>query len=529
MQGVLLESGSADRYRPLGKSGHRVFDSAQQILAVIQRHPQLKAFFAIPQRNQTGSVIDWYSPVPGYSVSWGNATEAEQAQARTKLLAFCQEVMQLGEQQVEQGQKKNNADITLFGELLQEACKIPGKPNIYLIGQGGAGRQNHSAGSLLNAGGAGAAQAQAVDLQPVVTFWGFVDSEEALQFKPMYFLEPPAASRSEPQPLPGKSGVNKEVLRTSLTSGDTQIGTGIEKTITPITRTGEKKLRPVVVPWWRRWWKWLLLIPLLLLGLWLLRGCMPMGWPGGIGMSGGSGHLAPVPGGSGMGAGMPGGGTVHIPLPGGSARTTPMTPGTDMSGMGNTTTSLPVPSDAVPEGAPSMPAAGTDAAGVPPAPPVLPEEGASAPAGTVVPSGLPAASPQPADAAVPAQPDNSTSGLQIPASAPNGIADFLNGKYQTRGGLVDKDTLVPLQLHYDFKNGKGEVQIQRSGGVICRGDVVASMKSGVLGIDSQGAARCSDNTSYDLPQVQCKPDAGSQTDCVGVYDKSQIKIQMQGQ
>ena len=92
---------------------------------------------------------------------------------------------------------------------------------------------------------------------------------------------------------------------------------------------------------------------------------------------------------------------------------------------------------------------------------------------------------------------------------------------------MDKDTAQPLRLEYAFENGKDQVEIQRPNGVSCKGNVLASMKGGQLGIDSQGAAKCSDGSVYDMPQVQCKPGAKSAADCAGVYDNRQFPIQMQ--
>ena len=510
MQGVLLESGSTDRYLALGKSGHPVFDSSQQILVALQRHPQLQAFFAIPQRNEKGSVIDWYSPIHGAVIPWANASESEKENARKKLLEFSQSVQQLGVQQIEHGKKKSNADIALFGELLQEACKIPGCANIYLVEaenaqHAGGTEKNHISQMLGETPSHSQGAAASDSLQPVLTFWGFADGEDARHRKPLYFLEP-----LEP----------KKLIRT----GEEDIAQ--KQDLKPEV---DKKLDvlPLAVvvkdPWWKRWW-WLLAIALLLLlTLWLLRACAPtvglsaptVQWPPtGIsvpkiklpeinvpGLAGRDGEVVAVVPGAGTavlngGGNLPGVGVPDSALAGGAA------------GLPHAAAEA-----AVPQGAPQDPLAadGAAATGQPLAPPALPES----PAGAQLPeNSAPAAAKAP---------------LQIPKDAADGVADFLNGKYQTRGGLVDKDTSLPLQLKYEFENGKGQVEIQRSNGVSCKGSVLASMTGGQLGIDSQGAAKCSDNSSYDMPKVSCKAGATSVADCMGAYGQRQMPIQMQGQ
>src|SRR5690606_29157981 len=99
--------------------------------------------------------------------------------------------------------KNGSADAGLFGQLLQEACKIPSAAHIYLVevdspkttghlGQSAAAVASSSASMRSDDG-------EGVRLQPVLTFWGFVNHEADRHRKPLYFLEPlPPAAKAAP-------------------------------------------------------------------------------------------------------------------------------------------------------------------------------------------------------------------------------------------------------------------------------------------------------------------------------------------
>ena len=112
--------------------------------------------------------------------------------------------------------------------------------------------------------------------------------------------------------------------------------------------------------------------------------------------------------------------------------------------------------------------------------------------------------------------------LQIPtASTQNGNVDFLNGRWNAGAGIQDKTTGKPLRLSYAFSDGVGQVQVQRGDGVQCTGDVSAKMQGNGLNIANKGVAKCSDGSSYQLPEVICKPGATSVADCQGGYGSGQ--------
>ena len=141
----------------------------------------------------------------------------------------------------------------------------------------------------------------------------------------------------------------------------------------------------------------------------------------------------------------------------------------------------------------------------PPEPPQIPQE------------------PQPAPGPTPQVPGEP---LTIPADSPDGQADFLNGHYRAGAGIQDKNTGKSLRLEYQFKDGKGEVIVRKANGINCTGPVSAAMQSGSLAITSQGQAACSDGSSYDMPQVDCRQGAQSIADCTGVYEDKKFPISM---
>ena len=218
MRGALLRSGKSGSFTALGETGQPVYRAALQLREAIRRkNPDLVDHLAIPQSDELGNQIDWYSGLDGDVIPWSSATEEERAPARRQLEALktaLEELSQrfLGTDPAEQEQ----GDKAVFGKLLKRVIHFPDENFVYLV-QG----------------------------KPVLTFWGFEhagtgngDPLHCLYQVPPAFTLPPVVEAP---------------------------------VVAPVV--------PVVArPWWRRWW-WLLLLPFLLLLLWLLlglRGCVPL-------------------------------------------------------------------------------------------------------------------------------------------------------------------------------------------------------------------------------------------------------------
>ncbi|HGM5581113.1 TPA: SrfA family protein [Pseudomonas putida] len=240
MRGVLLRSGKSEQFTALGETGQPVYRAALQIREAIRRknpdRPDLVEHLAIPQTDELGSTIDWYSDRPGDVIPWGSATEEERAPARAQLeelqariTALSNELLGLDAdgQPLPGNKAAAQGDRTVFGKLLTCVVPFPDENFVYLV-----------------------------DGRPVLTFWGFVHAGAERSRQPLHCLYPrtpqPAPMVAPPPPPAPEPVVPPSPLPPPL---------------------------PVMAPrvsWWRRWW-WLL--PLLLLLLLLLFGLRSCGVP----------------------------------------------------------------------------------------------------------------------------------------------------------------------------------------------------------------------------------------------------------
>jgi len=469
MLGVKLRSENVDQFDVLGERGQAIHLVASQILTVLKgKRPDLLANFAVPQPSENGTRIDWYAPGPGTVVAWNAATETEQSRALTRLESVRAGVAQLRESVQAKG---TGNDAALLGQLLKWILHHPDNSFVYLV-----------------------------DGQPVITFWGFVHSGADRSLDPLHALRPSAFAESVPQ--------------APLASTATQ---------PPLSSPALPQL-VATAPWWKRWWMWLLLLLALLALLFGLRACMP-GLAPSVSLpvdtarapaprdvarphalpeltppSGVSHWSAPVANGGGASSGLPA--TAGSSLPGGTPPAPAMgTPGGAAPAVAGADRGAPA---TPPSAAPAAPPSVADAASVPSTPPV------------------PEASASPSDAA----PSENKDALQIPADAGEGNADFLNGNWRAGAGIQDRDTGQPLRLHYQFKNGEGNVTLNRHNGVQCSAPVSAALSKGSLMISNSVAAQCSDGGTYEMPQIQCQPGASSIASCAGNYGDTRFPISM---
>lgn len=99
------------------------------------------------------------------------------------------------------------------------------------------------------------------------------------------------------------------------------------------------------------------------------------------------------------------------------------------------------------------------------------------------------------------------------------IGNF-DGTWKVNSPIVDRNTNKPLQLQYDFKNGKGTATITQKNGVKCTGDVTGGLKAGAFNINSQSVAKCTDGSSYEMPTVVCKEGKDGNSECISTYSES---------
>ena len=100
----------------------------------------------------------------------------------------------------------------------------------------------------------------------------------------------------------------------------------------------------------------------------------------------------------------------------------------------------------------------------------------------------------------------------------SGDISKLDGTWKVNSTIVDKKTNKPLQLEYNFKDGKGTATISQKNGVKCTGDVNGGLNGGALTIQGNSIAKCTDGSSYAMPKVVCKPGKDGNSDCTSSYD-----------
>ncbi len=100
----------------------------------------------------------------------------------------------------------------------------------------------------------------------------------------------------------------------------------------------------------------------------------------------------------------------------------------------------------------------------------------------------------------------------------SGDISKLDGNWKVNSPIVDKNTNKPLQLEYNFKDGKGEAVISQKNGVKCKGAVNGGLSGGSFTIDGNSTAKCTDGSTYIMPKVVCKPGKDGNSDCTSIYD-----------
>ncbi len=525
MLSALLRSGEIKDYTPLGQDGMAVYTVASQLRDAIKfkRGRSFAEYLAIPQRNEQGDKIDWYVPFDSTRadgqymiIPWTSATEEERETARAELKIFERTALELGKELIQSPTSKG--DQLLFARLLcggnpdditdpenLKALRFPNPEHVYLVND-----------------------------RPVITFWGFLEKHAAAHGNPFLSLQ-----AAEPKPVAPSIPIAPAVAA-------------------PIEPVIEKK-HPCRV----FWWVLPLLLGLLLLLAWWFK---DLWWPKEdtvvknepVTVSEPKEQKAKKPKkpkekevrklNEALYRYLNGRWVDHngVSVTDSSIlnnlNTAPVVGDGNVSGDVNSL--LPTTDDIKVDAlnndkAGDIKADENKMAGNAPQPPVDPlaenkadikadqnNGNTNANLNTADNKNNPTASGDAKN--IPAN-NNATSPmsgnakpLQIPtASTQNGNVDFLNGRWNAGAGIQDKTTGKPLRLSYAFSDGVGQVQVQRGDGVQCTGDVSAKMQGNGLNIANKGVAKCSDGSSYQLPEVICKPGATSVADCQGGYGSGQ--------
>lgn len=147
MAKTLLRSGNLDDFQAVGGGGQAVFESALQIREALRLRKQqaIVDCLAIPQVNDEGDRVDWYSPLEGAVTSWKAADE----DARFRALRYLENTLASVESLSQKCLQSPKTSQQLFGSLLSRAFQFPGENFLFLV-----------------------------DGKPVIAFWGFVNLNE---------------------------------------------------------------------------------------------------------------------------------------------------------------------------------------------------------------------------------------------------------------------------------------------------------------------------------------------------------------
>ena len=470
-QGPLLRSGQNSMFKALGETGYPVFRMAFQLREAIQRLDSgrnLARHLAIPHNNQTGDQTDWYSSFPGDVVPWANATEVERTSASQQFEVLQNSIVSLSEQFIAAGNGSSGGDRRAFAQLLKLVVNFPDQNFVYLVN-----------GVL------------------VITFWGFIHKEEDVR-DPMHWLRP------VPLPALAQESMHGQLVGRAPATGSSSFNEINSKQIFETTHVIKNQAN-----WWRSW-RWLLWPLLLLLGLlltlFLLRGCVPsLSLPSlpALDKHPTIGNSLPELNGANVKTELD---RIHLPVSAAhniNSSNQPQNPNVE-------TTKRDLPASTNGSLKPSLDSeniAKTERYGKETAP--------SQKSDTTDKSSSPL-DPSPSQQ----QPTLSTQSkqntpLHIPPKASDGVATFLNGDWKVNGGIQDKQTGKPLQLEYTFKDGFGSVSLRQSNGVLCNGVANGSVDNGILNISNDGQAKCSDGSSYMIPDIECKSTSTGNADCMG--------------
>ncbi|XTZ40388.1 SrfA family protein [Salmonella enterica] len=207
MAKTLLRSGNLDDFQAVGGGGQAVFDSALQIREALRLRKQqaLVDCLAIPQVNDDGDRVDWYSPIDGQSVAWKAAEE----EARFRALRYLESTLDSARALSRKCLQSPKTAQQLFGSLLEKALQFPGENHVFLV-----------------------------EGKPVITFWGFVNLNESAREDVLECLQEQEVEEPVIEMLPQPEPEDEPSVAVNFTHAD-------EPLFTPVV---EVKPQPEVVP-----------------------------------------------------------------------------------------------------------------------------------------------------------------------------------------------------------------------------------------------------------------------------------------
>ncbi|CAK9885076.1 MAG: hypothetical protein XXXJIFNMEKO3_01468 [Candidatus Erwinia impunctatus] len=227
MANTLLRSGNLDSVLALGERGQAVYLSAMQLRETLRLRNQhmVSECLAVPQLDDEGKRLDWYTTREGAVTSWAAASDRARKQALNELencqkaiIALCQKA-----------EKSPKAAERHFGALLAHTLQFPDKNVVHLVGG-----------------------------KPVITFWGFVALDTRSPLVPLAMLREPEPVEEAPIIEPVVPAVQKEVTVQSLPEPQPVIAVAETTPITEIPSTPEPESSPTAR---RLYWRYAALLP----------------------------------------------------------------------------------------------------------------------------------------------------------------------------------------------------------------------------------------------------------------------------
>ncbi|PUX66915.1 SrfA family protein [Cronobacter sakazakii] len=460
MAKILLRSGDLDDFQSVGENGQAVFESALQIRETLRLRKQpLVELLAIPQLNEEGDRVDWYSPVSGKFMGWASASREE----RERALRFLESALSSARALSKRCLESEKTAQQLFGALLAKAVQFPGANFLYLV-----------------------------DGKPVITFWGFVNLNqgarddvleclrEAEPIEPEIIMTPQEEPEPEPTPLmmtepdapllatppvtpapvaPAPAApVHASAAALAAYAAEAEATAPPEETA-PAPVKAPTPARRSRVPLWT----WPLAAAVVMGAVaasvtWYLLQQKETAAPTVSVAQIKAQEIAPAP-------------VKSVDAP--AAPVVPVAP----------TTSLPL----------------AEAKVTPPAP-VVEEK--------------PVAAPAPVDKNALVMDAN-----QVKA----GTTRFLNGTWRLSIGSPDPITGKATSMRVEMKNNKGTARVTLGDNVVCKAELFSGLhQTGELMIKTRGKARCSDGSRYPMPEIACKAGPNDVAECTGRYDEKTV-------
>lgn len=151
-------------------------------------------------------------------------------------------------------------------------------------------------------------------------------------------------------------------------------------------------------------------------------------------------------------------------------------------------------------------------------PETLPQKPASVAATEAAPAAASATLASVVTPAVPARPDDL---IVTPDAVREGQVQVIDGRWRVTINQMPTPTGKPPVMRFQFKNGKGSVQVTQ-GNTSCKADVSAAMTSaGNLVIESRYTAKCQNSSRYRMPLLVCHASIGAAV-CEAQYAEDRI-------